>query len=57
VKNGAASSTDELFAHTRERLTRYKLPASITISPALPKTGVGKIDKVALRAASSPANR
>lgn len=56
VKNGAAGSADDLFAHTRERLTKYKIPASITISPALPKTSVGKIDKVALRAASNATN-
>jgi hypothetical protein len=32
-------------------LTRYKIPRDIRICAALPKTTVGKIDKVALKAA------
>ena len=34
-----------------ERLTRYKIPRDIRICATLPKTTVGKIDKVALKAA------
>ena len=49
ARNDATLTEDDLFAYTRERLTKYKVPASITISPTLPKTSVGKIDKVALR--------
>lgn len=49
VTKNAVSSVDDLFEYTRERLTKYKIPASITIASALPKTNVGKIDKVALR--------
>ena len=33
-----------------ERLTRYKIPNDVVICPALPKTPVGKIDKLQLRA-------
>lgn len=32
-----------------QRLTRYKLPTSVEIVDALPKTPIGKVDKVALR--------
>jgi len=40
---------EALVAHCAEHLVRYKQPASIEIVDALPLTGVGKIDKVALR--------
>jgi len=38
-----------LQAHCRANLARYKVPASIELVAALPKTPVGKIDKKALR--------
>lgn len=31
-------------------LVKYKVPASVELTDALPKTGVGKIDKTALTA-------
>ncbi|WP_085110505.1 class I adenylate-forming enzyme family protein [Mycolicibacillus trivialis] len=37
------------------RLTRFKVPAAITVLDALPKNPVGKIDKPALRTLSTPA--
>ena len=40
-----------LAAYLAERLTRYKLPRDIRFCPQLPKTSIGKIDKVALKAA------
>ena len=41
-----------LLAWLGERLVRYKVPKAIRFVAALPKTGVGKIDKKALRAES-----
>ncbi len=43
-------SADELRAHCADHLTRVKVPAEITVLPALPKNPVGKIDKPTLRA-------
>ncbi|MFJ2755600.1 class I adenylate-forming enzyme family protein [Nocardioides sp. NPDC087217] len=42
---------EELRALCRERLTKIKVPVSITVLDALPKNPVGKTDKPALRAA------
>jgi long-chain acyl-CoA synthetase len=42
-------SSKRVIDHLADRLTRYKLPVSIEIVDALPKTPIGKIDKVALR--------
>jgi long-chain acyl-CoA synthetase len=39
-----------LLAHCAQNLARYKVPATIEIRSELPKTAVGKIDKVALKA-------
>ena len=39
-----------LLDYLRERLTKYKIPAQIVVTAALPKTAVGKLDKVILRA-------
>jgi long-chain acyl-CoA synthetase len=44
---------DGLLAHCRQNLARYKVPVSITIVAAIPRTTVGKIDKLALRQAAS----
>jgi acyl-CoA synthetase (AMP-forming)/AMP-acid ligase II len=45
-----ACSAEQLLAHCRERLASYKVPARIVFLPALPKAGMGKTDKKALRA-------
>jgi long-chain acyl-CoA synthetase len=46
---GAPLGADELLAHLAQRLVRYKLPRSVRFVDALPKTGVGKLDKNRLR--------
>ena len=46
---GRQPSVADLLAHCRENLASYKVPASIALVAALPKTPVGKIDKKALR--------
>ena len=42
-------SIDALRAHLAERLVRYKIPGTIHLVDALPKTVVGKTDKTRLR--------
>ncbi len=45
----SAVAIDELAAHCRANLAAYKVPVSLRVVPAIPKTPVGKIDKTALR--------
>lgn len=49
LRPGARAERDELLAHCRANLARYKLPARIHVVEALPKTSVAKTDKNALR--------
>lgn len=49
LKEGAAASVADIQAFCRERLARFKVPKRITLLPALPKTGSGKILKTELR--------
>ena len=50
LRPGAALTLDELRASMEEvGVARYKLPARLVVVDALPTTGVGKIDKKALR--------
>jgi long-chain acyl-CoA synthetase len=48
-RDGAEITTDELLAHLKNSLARYKLPTEIVAAPQIPKNPVGKIDKPALR--------
>jgi long-chain acyl-CoA synthetase len=50
LKPGAALDRAELDAYCKERLVKYKRPKHIEFLDALPKTGVGKINKLALKA-------
>ncbi len=40
---------EQVLAHCRANLAKYKVPAELSAVDAIPKTVVGKIDKVALR--------
>jgi acyl-CoA synthetase (AMP-forming)/AMP-acid ligase II len=40
---------DEIEAHCRERLARFKVPSTWDVVDELPKTSTGKIDKKPLR--------
>lgn len=53
LKDNAAADADSLLGYLRERLTKYKVPARIDTTGAIPKTSVGKIDKMALRKSAS----
>ena len=41
---------DELLAYCAERLAKYKIPSTLEVLDALPKTSVGKLDKLPLKA-------
>jgi long-chain acyl-CoA synthetase len=47
---GAALDREALQVHCTQNLARYKVLASIEMRADLPKTAVGKIDKMALKA-------
>ncbi|PWG61635.1 AMP-binding protein [Spiribacter halobius] len=49
VTSGPGVTEEELIAHCREGLTRYKVPREIHFRTELPKTNVGKILRRALR--------
>ncbi len=46
---GSALDTDAVRAFCRQRLAGYKVPATVDFTDALPRSGVGKIDKTRLR--------
>jgi long-chain acyl-CoA synthetase len=49
LNDNARVAADELIAHCKKNLAPYKVPARIDLVDALPRTTVGKIDKLALR--------
>ncbi len=49
VKRDPELSTDDVIAHCRENLTRYKVPREVVFRDDLPKTNVGKILRRELR--------
>ncbi len=49
VKPEAALTPEDFNAFLRERLASYKLPKSVVFAESLPKTGPGKVDKIALQ--------
>ena len=48
LKPGMTADADELIAHCREHLARYKVPRTVIFGP-LPKTSTGKMQKFLLR--------
>ena len=56
LKPGASLDADELLAYCKDNLVKYKWPKHIAFVTALPRTGVGKIDKRALKAGSTVAS-
>jgi long-chain acyl-CoA synthetase len=49
VNDGAALTTDEITAFCRERMAAYKVPRIVEFRESLPKSGVGKYLRRALR--------
>ncbi|MCX6464113.1 MAG: acyl--CoA ligase family protein [Pseudonocardiales bacterium] len=50
LQEGASATEEEIIAHVRERLARFKAPKTVTFGE-LPKTSTGKIQKYVLRSA------
>ncbi|MCU1656097.1 MAG: AMP-dependent synthetase and ligase [Pseudonocardiales bacterium] len=53
VHHGSTVTAEELIALCRERLASFKKPQRILFVDSIPRTGVGKIDKRALREAAA----
>jgi long-chain acyl-CoA synthetase len=49
LKEGARADAEDLIAHCRANLARYKVPAKIYLVAELPRTTVGKVDRKTLR--------
>ena len=49
LKPGSTLRGEELIQFCKERLSSYKFPKSIEIRSALPRTEIGKVNKVRLR--------
>ncbi len=49
VKEGAAPTAEEMIAHCQANLAKYKTPRFVEFVRALPKTGLGKVQKKELR--------
>ncbi len=49
LRPGGQLSEDNLIAYCRDRIANYKVPRSLRVIESLPRTGTGKVDKVALR--------
>ena len=49
LKPGARAGAEDILAHCRANLARYKVPGRIYFLSELPRTTVGKIDRIALR--------
>jgi fatty-acyl-CoA synthase len=52
TRGGRQITTEELVAHCRGRLARYKIPKSAVIIETLPRNATGKVIKAELRAAA-----
>jgi acyl-CoA synthetase (AMP-forming)/AMP-acid ligase II len=50
TRPGIDIDVDNVVAHCRERLARYKVPKRFVVVDALPRLPVGKVDRAALRA-------
>jgi fatty-acyl-CoA synthase len=46
--SGTAPTADELLAHLRERIARYKLPRDVVFLDELPRTPTGKVQRARL---------
>ena len=56
LRPGATTTPDELRAHVRDRLARFKVPREVVLLAALPRTATGKVLRRDLRAAPRAAS-
>ena len=56
LREGSVATADELQAHCRERLARFKVPKTFAFLPALPRSGMGKVlkDRLAVTTSGAP---
>jgi fatty-acyl-CoA synthase len=54
VRNGADLDERAVLGHCRARLAGFKVPAAVRFVEALPRSGIGKLDKPRLRAEYAP---
>jgi fatty-acyl-CoA synthase len=52
LRDGASATEDELRAHCRERLARFKVPKTVAFLGALPRSSMGKVQKDELAVAA-----
>src|ERR1700751_5817676 len=52
LRPGAGLTAQELQDYCRDVLVKYKMPTQVAFVDALPRSGVGKINKLALKAMS-----
>ncbi|MER7951599.1 long-chain fatty acid--CoA ligase [Streptomyces sp. NPDC096079] len=59
LRPGADADQDDILGHLRGRLAKYKIPKSLVVTRALPRTPSGKVIKPAVREAyaTGPAER
>jgi acyl-CoA synthetase (AMP-forming)/AMP-acid ligase II len=51
LAEGAEATDEEMIAHCKERLARYKAPTSVEFRDSIPRTATGKVQKFKLRQA------
>jgi acyl-coenzyme A synthetase/AMP-(fatty) acid ligase len=56
-RSGARIDTNEVLAHCRVHLSRYKLPDRIHVCEALPLTPTGKLQRRELKAMAAAAEQ
>ena len=57
ARQDAAPDTGDILAFCRSRLQAHKVPVGFVIVASIPKSGIGKIDKVALRQVAAERRR
>jgi len=49
LTDGASVTEEEIIAHCKERMARYKAPTSVEFRESIPRTATGKVQKFKLR--------
>lgn len=49
LRQGRSATADDIRSHLMQRFPKWMVPEQIEFTPALPKTAVGKLNKIALR--------
>ena len=57
LKDGTSASEDDLKAHVKDNLARYKVPREIVVLDELPRNATGKVVPARLREGSAETER